>query len=180
MKNWPIRLFAVAAIVLVLWLYVREFRVFDNTIGIKNLALSSIGLAIAAAVLGLVSQRKRLVLLEDKLPIILSLLIFPALFAPLVGSLINRLGASDPGERSFVFQKETPFRMSRFGFLAMLQKEAPTGYHLFVADGGKNYRFTYQKQAYFPLTKPGEVVLLPVKTGLLGFCSLAVKHQFLL
>ena len=175
MKKKQIRLLLVPAIILLFWLYVREFHVFDNTIGIKQLALSSIAVALVGSAVFLFFWRKKIAVLEDKLPIIFAALIFPALFAPLFGSLINRLGASEPSERSFIFQKETPFRMSRFGFLAMLQQESPSGYHLFVEENGKNYRFTYQKQAYFPLTKPGEIVLLPVETGLLGFPIVSLK-----
>lgn len=175
MKNWQIRVIAVASIVCLLWLYVREFPVYDNTIGVAQLVLTSMAIIILFSMILLIFMRKRIVLMEDKWPLVFAALIFPALFAPLFGSLINRLGASEPAERSFIFQKEEPYKMSRFGFLAMLQKESPTGYHLFVSEGDKKFRFRYQKQAYFPLTKPGEVVLLPVKTGLLGFPIVDLK-----
>ncbi len=170
MKNWLLAsALGVAALVGLVWLYVREFPVFENTVGIGRLAVGSIAVTVAAAVLLLFFNRKKLAEHGDKMPVIMAALILPALFAPLFGSLLNRAGAGDPAERSFVFQKEEAFHMSRFGLLAGMQKESPSGWHLFVRDGAKAYRFRYEKQAYFPLTKPGEQVLLPVKIGLLGF-----------
>ncbi len=166
---------AVLFLIALLGLYVREFPVFDNIIGVARLVFTAMAITVGCALFLLFLNRKRIAAMEDKLPLIFAVVIFPAIFAPLFGSLANRLGASEADERSFIFQKEEQFRMSRFGFLKSLQKEPPTGYHLFVRDGEKKYRFRYKKQAYFPLTKPGEVVLLPVKTGLFGFPIVDLK-----
>jgi hypothetical protein len=97
------------------------------------------------------------------------------IFAPFFGSFFNRIGAKKSEEKPFYFQKEVAFRMSRFGFLSTLQQESPTGFHLFVADESKNYRFRYEKQAYFPLTERGQKILLPVKIGFFGFPIIDLK-----
>lgn len=156
-------------------LYVREFPVFDNTIGIKTLVFGSMAVGLFLSIILLILLKKKLSPLENHLPEIISIAVVFVLFAPLFGNLLNRLGASEKAERSFFFEKETAFKMSRFGWLASLQSEPPAGYHLFVNDGKKRFRFRYQKQPYFPITKPGEVILLPVKTGLFGFPIIDLK-----
>jgi hypothetical protein len=44
-----------------------------------------------------------------------------------------------------------------------------------VLKDGRLYAFHYKAQAYFPLTKPGETVLLPLRNGLLGFPVLQLQ-----
>lgn len=156
-------------------LYVREFPVFDNTIGVRTLVFGSLAVGLVLSIVLFILLKKRLSPLENHLPETVSIFVICLVFAPLFGSLFNRLGASEKAERSFFFEKETAFRISRFGCLAGLQNESPAGWHLFVNDGRKRFRFRYQKQPYFPITKPGELVLLPVKTGLFGFPIVDLK-----
>jgi hypothetical protein len=158
-----------------IWQYVAEFPTFENTIGIGHLVARSL---IFAAFLGgicLFFLKNRLKPAENHLPEIVGLLLVPMIFAPYFGSFFNRIGASQPTEQPFIFQKETPFLISRFGFLRSLQHESAAGYHLFVENSDKKYRFRYEKQAYFPLTKAGETVLLPVKIGLFGYPIVDLK-----
>ena len=158
-------------------LYVREFPVFDNTIGIKILIFGSLAVGLILSIALLILLRKRLVPLDNHLPEIFSIVFAFLIFSPLFGSLFNRLGASESVERSFIFEQEKPFKMGGFGWTTFIQNR-PTamGWQLFVNDGErKRYRFRYEKQAYFPLTKSGEVILLPLKTGLFGFPIIDLK-----
>jgi len=164
-----IRLLALAAVLLffsLVWLYTREFRVFTNTIGARVLVPGAmlVGALVAAAVL--YALRKRLTPWENHLPETLTIAVFTVLFAPLFVSLLNRAG----GEREyqkFVFVSEMPYLSSGYGLLKD-EKIKPSGYRLTVQEGERVYRFQYKKQEYFPLTKPGDVVELPVRKGVLG------------
>ncbi|MCC7467247.1 MAG: hypothetical protein IT261_13295 [Saprospiraceae bacterium] len=163
------RLFAallVLVIGLLVWLYVREFRFLSNTIGVKWLVIGSmLAMALLTGFL-LWKNRERFSPLERHLPEILLISVFSLLFAPLFGSLINR-GLGSPRPRSFEFVAETAFYASGYGILKG-EKLKPTGWKLQVKDAGKTIRFQYKKQAYFPLSKPGDVIMLPIQIGLFG------------
>ena len=60
-----------------------------------------------------------------------------------------------------------PYFASGYGVLKD-EKIQPTGYYLLVRQNGQMHRFKYKKQAYYPLTKPGEVIMLPVQRGIFG------------
>jgi hypothetical protein len=51
----------------------------------------------------------------------------------------------------------------------------PSGWNLLVKDSGKLLRLKYKKQAYFPLSKPGDVILLPITKGLFGIEVVELK-----
>lgn len=164
-----IRLLAFAAVLLffaLIWLYTREFKVLTNTIGAGRFVLSAMlaGAVVAASVL--YALRKRLTPWESHLPETFTISVFLVLFAPLFASLLNRAG----GEREhqeFVFVSEMPYLSSGYGLLKG-EKIKPSGYRLTVQEGTEVYRFQYKKQEYFPLTKPGEAIELPVRKGLFG------------
>ncbi|HRI59140.1 MAG TPA: hypothetical protein PK228_05445, partial [Saprospiraceae bacterium] len=71
------------------------------------------------------------------------------------------------GNQSFEFVSETPYLASNYGVLKG-EKLQPTGYYLMVKENGREIRFKYKLQSYYPLTKPGEKILLPVRKGLFG------------
>lgn len=155
------------------WLYTREFRIFSNTIEIGKLALGSIIAGLLLAVGVLYRFRERLTPWERHLPeVFFCLLMFP-LFAPLFGSLLNRaVGKTE--YQPFEFIAETPFYASNYGVLKGEEVEQ-TGWFLTVRENGASHRFKYKTQAYYPLTKPGDTILLPVQKGLFGFRVVLLK-----
>lgn len=151
---------------MLLWLYVREFRYLSNTIGVKWLVIGSM-LAMSLLITTILWKfRERFSPLERHLPEVLLIFVFCLLFAPLFGSLLNR-GLGSPRPRSFEFVAETAYFASGYGILKG-EKLKPTGWKLQVNDSGKILRFQYKKQAYFPLSKPGDVIMLPIQKGLFG------------
>ncbi|MFM8490221.1 MAG: hypothetical protein ACKOCH_28085, partial [Bacteroidota bacterium] len=66
------------------------------------------------------------------------------------------------------------FLASPYGVLKG-EKPKPTGYRLKVRYQGRELSFRYKSQAYFPLTKPGEEILVPVRKGVLGFYVVLLK-----
>jgi hypothetical protein len=148
--------------------YVREFRVLNNTIGAKGLVLGSILIVLALSLLALWRWRNRFTPVVNHLPEILFIALIPTLFAPLFGSWANRLG-TDRAFESFHFVSETPYIASGYGVIQG-EKLQPTGYYLRVKDikNGEMQRFRYRKQAYYPMTKVGDTILLPVRKGWLG------------
>lgn len=155
------------------WLYAREFTVFSNTIAAKSLVLGAMltGALAAAGMLWL--WRDRFKPWERHVPEVLFILFFSVLFAPLAGSLLNR-ALGNTTNQSFEFISETPYLASNYGVLKG-EKLQPTGYHLTVKEYGKVLRFKYSSQSYYPLTKPGETILLPVRNGLFGFRVVLLK-----
>lgn len=159
-------LLAVLVFSLLIWLYVREFAVLSNTLEVKGLVIGSmlVGGLISA---GLIWRwRNRFTPWERHFPEVVLMLVFSVLFAPLFGSLLNRsLGESTT--QSFDFVAETAYFASGYGILKE-EKLTPTGWRLTVREGKTERRLKYKKQAYFPLTKPGDKILLPIRRGVFG------------
>ncbi|MCB0531923.1 MAG: hypothetical protein H6574_02410 [Lewinellaceae bacterium] len=163
----------VIAFGVLIWLYTREFAVFTNTIGAGNLVLGAMVAGILLAAVALYAFRQRLQPWDRHVPEIATALVFTTLFAPLFASLINRAGG--PVEhQSFEFVSEIPYLSSNYGLLKG-EKIKPSGIRLQVKEAGKLYRFQYKMQPYFPITEPGERILLPMRKGLLGFRVLQLK-----
>ncbi|MBL7807837.1 MAG: hypothetical protein JNN28_08495 [Saprospiraceae bacterium] len=158
---------------LLVWLYVREFQYLSNTIAVKSLVTGSVSVAAIVIGAGLWKWRDRFLPLDRHLPEVLLIVTFSLLFAPLFGSLINR-GFGNNTHRSFEFVAETAFFASGYGILKG-EKIKPTGWKLQVRDAGKTLQFKYKKQAFFPLSQPGDVILLPINKGLFGFEVVALK-----
>ncbi len=150
-----------------IWLYVREFPVLYNTIGVRRLIGVSLAVGALAAIGVLFSLRRRLTPWENHLPEVFTVLVFSILFMPLFGSLLNRAGG-DSKHQSFDFLAETPYLASNYGLLKG-EKIRPTGYYLDVRESGRLLRFKYTTQSYFPNTQPGDPILLPIRKGWLGF-----------
>lgn len=164
---------AVLALFVLGGLYVREFAFLYNSIGVKGLVAGSLLVALAAAVAGLWLGRERFTPWKRHVPEILLILFCSVLFAPLFGSLLNR-AFSLKEYHSFEFVSEAPYFSSGYGLLKG-EKIEPSGYHLTVREKGQLHRFKYKGQAYYPLTKPGERILLPVRRGIFGVRVILLK-----
>ena len=158
---------------ILVWLYVREFRVLSNTIGVGLLVASSMTTTAALAGWGIWKNRNRFTPWDRHFPEVLLIVVFSLLFAPLFGSLLNR-GLGKEHHRSFEFVSETAYYASGYGILKG-EKVKPSGWNLLVKDSGKLLRLKYKKQAYFPLSKPGDVILLPITKGLFGIEVVELK-----
>ena len=157
---------AVLGLFLLGGLYVREYTFLFNSIGVKGLVAGSIIIALAAAGTGLWIKRDRFTPWKRHVPEILLVLFFSVVYAPLFGSLLNR-AFSLKEYQSFEFVSEVPYFASGYGMLKG-EKLEPTGYYLTVKERGQLHRFKYKSQAYYPVTKPGERVLLPIRRGIFG------------
>lgn len=149
------------------YLYTREFAVLSNTIGVLRLVIGSMVVMLLLGAGLLWRFRHRLMPWSRHITEIALLLTFSGLFAPLFGSLLNR-GLGSTELQSFRFIAETPYIASGYGFMKNTSLQ-PTGYFLEVSDrSGQRLRLRYKKQAYYPITRPGEAILLPVRRGLFG------------
>ncbi|HLP95751.1 MAG TPA: hypothetical protein VK168_17025 [Saprospiraceae bacterium] len=172
----PQRLLAAVLVILfgcIVFLYVREFRYLSSTIGVKWLVAGSMLVVAVLTSAGLWRWRDRFTPLDRHLPEVLLISVFSVLFAPLWGSLINRALGKET-HRSFIFESETAYYASGYGILKG-EKLKPTGWKLRVNDGGVSRLFTYKSQSYYPLSKPGDVILLPITKGLFGFEVIELK-----
>jgi hypothetical protein len=168
--SWKFKLIAIAAVLAVLGvirLYMLEFPVFTNTIHAQMLVSLSIlvGLLISGNLFYVF--RARFMPLELHLPEFFSTLIFTLFLSPLLGSLLNR-GLGHTEHHSFEFLTEKPYASSTYGMM-LHHRIHQTGFLLEVRDQGELWQFRYRKQAYYPLTKPGDPILLPMRVGLFGF-----------
>lgn len=168
--SWKFRFIAIAAVLGVLGvirLYTLEFGVFSNTIHAQMLVGLSIliGLVISGGLF--YAFRARFLPLELHLPEFFSVLIFTIFLSPLLGSLLNR-GLGHTEYHSFEFLTEKPYTSSTYGMM-LHQRIQQQGYLLEVRDQGALRQFRYKSQAYYPLTKPGDPILLPMRVGIFGF-----------
>jgi hypothetical protein len=148
-------------------LYVREFPLLSNTFQVKRLIAGAMLLGTTGGAGFLYAKRARFTPLRRHLPELASILTVVVLFSPLLFSLLNR-GLGKTEDQAFEFVSETPYLASSYGILKG-DKIKPTGYYLVVRENGRTHRLQYKKQAYYPITRPGEQILLPVRKGLLGF-----------
>lgn len=164
----------VAGLFSLVFLYVREFPFLGNTLKIRGLLFVSV--VVATAVCGVIFWifRQRLLPISKHRPELVFFFFPMIFFAPLAGSRFNRLSETVENQE-FKFVSEVPYLASAGGFLKG-EKLEPTGFRLTVRlDDGSLKIFKYRQQAYFPLTRPEELILLPMRQGLLGFEVLALK-----
>lgn len=159
-------LIAVVLFSVLMWLYVREFTVLSKTLELKSLVIGSMLVGVGIAGLLLWRWRERFRPLNVHFPGVVLILVFSIVFAPFFGSLLNRTLGSRKMQ-SFEFVSETAYYASGYGILKG-EKLKPTGWKLTVREGRQLRRLKYKSQAYYPNTKPGEPVLLPVCEGLFG------------
>lgn len=154
-------------------LYVREFPVLSNTIDGRWLVIGSmlVGLLVSVGLIWRV--RTRFIPWERHRPDVMFIVVVSIFFAPMLGSWLNR-GLGTTEFQSFVFVSETPFFASGYGLLQG-EKITPSGYHLRVRENGKSHRFKYKSQSYYPITKPGEVIMLPIRKGIFGARVMLLK-----
>ncbi len=156
-----------------IWVYVKEFPVLSNTMDVKTLLAGALITGLLIAVLIIALSFKKLAPLGRHIPELLFIGSVSLIFSPLFASLINRYPGTDELQ-SFEFVSETPFIASQYGVLKG-EKPKPTGYRLKVRYEGREVTFKYKSQAYFPLTKPGEKILVPVRKGAFGFSVVMLK-----
>ena len=170
------RLFSILLTLLffaLIWVYVREFPILTNTIGVKWLLAGALLAGLLVAVLIVILSFSKLKPLGRHIPELLFIGSVSIIFSPLFASIINR--SMGPDElKSFEFVSETPFVASQYGLLEG-EKPKPTGYRLKVKYEGREISFRYKSQAYFPLTKPGEEIMLPLHKGCFGFYTVMLK-----
>ena len=156
-----------------IWFYMREFPLLSNTIGAAWLAIGSMlaGFILTAAVIW--RFRRRFMPWERHRPDVAFILATSMFFAPLPGSWLNR-GLGETTFQTFKFVAETPFVSSGYGILKD-EKIKPTGYHLIVEENGKIRKFKYKSQSYYPVTKRGEDIMLPIRKGFFGARIMLLK-----
>ncbi len=156
-----------------IWLYTLEFPIISNTINGGRLAVGSmvVGLMVSSALLW--RFRERFTPWERHRPDVAFIVVSSMFFSPLLGSWINR-GLGETELQSFDFVAETPFVASGYGILQG-EKLKPSGYHLHVIDNGTKRRFKYKSQQYYPLTKPREKIMLPIRKGIFGARVMLLK-----
>jgi hypothetical protein len=170
------RLFSVLLTLLffaLILVYVKEFPFFSNTIEVKWLLIGALIAGLLIAVLIVALSFKKLAPLGRHIPELLFIGSVSLIFSPLFASLLNRYPGTDELQ-SFEFVSETPFIASRYGILKD-EKLKPTGYRLKVRYKGRELSFRYKTQAYFPVTRPGEEILVPVRRGIFGFSVVMLK-----
>jgi hypothetical protein len=164
---------SVAGLFGLIWLYTREFHILSNTIGAKRLIFGSMTIAFVLLAVCIGWLRKRFMPWGNHLTELLFIGIFGVLFAPLFGSLLNR-GLGSSSTQSFDFVRETPYAAMGYGILKD-EKITPTGWFLTVREAGMIHRFRYKTQAYYPISRPGDIILLPIRKGLFGFRVMELK-----
>ena len=171
--NRPLAIAAALLLSILMWLYMREFSVFSKTLEIKRLVLISLlgGTLLAVGIVWL--WRSRFMPWEEHFPTAVMILIFSLVFSPLFGSLLNR-GLGHEETQSFGFIAETAYYSTGYGVLKG-EKLKPTGWKLLLLEGNQEWRLSYKGPACFPLTKPGEQIILPVKQGFLGVRVVSLK-----
>lgn len=148
-------------------LYVLEFDWFNRTITLKPLIIGSL---VVGALAGLGTGYRFRALGEDlvgRIQIYIFFTVLCTLFAPLFGSLSNRLLSPFPArEEAVEFIKEEAFYADRFGLIES-EKPPPTGYHLFFFYRGELHRII-NDHPHFSDRERGDTILLPVRKGLWG------------
>lgn len=151
----------------VIVLYVREFYYFSRTMRIGWLIG---GAVIIGAGVGLWYSGKFLnkkMEFDERLPIRIFFLAAGAIFFPMFASILNRMTPTRPYYIAVELVEEKPFIADRGGILED-QPLQPSGYYLFFYYDNQLIRITNKKQWYAGKSR-GDTVMIPAKTGLLGF-----------
>jgi hypothetical protein len=164
-ENWP-AIVGVLVFVALIALYVLELRYFFNSVEISRLLFAS-ELGMAALLGGLFWRfRDRWTPIQRHLPGLALIAITALIFAPLLGSWLNRLPARSEYQ-TFQFVAERAWFKSGYGLLKD-ESIQPNEYHLWVMEDANMRQFKYKQQPYFPMTQPGQDIQLPMRKGLLG------------
>ena len=155
-------------LILLIVLYVFEFKHFDRTLSVKGLVISSI---VVGLLLGLfLGYRFRHLAkdLTERVQIYVFFAVICMIFMPLLGNLSNRLLSFRPATATEVeFIQETPYLSDRLGVIEG-QEVKPTGYYLFFYHKQQLHR-TKNKAPQFPNKQRGDLIQLNIKKGLWGW-----------
>ncbi|MEL7020606.1 MAG: hypothetical protein AAGK47_03285 [Bacteroidota bacterium] len=164
---------AVFLLVLIV-LYVLEFPHFSNTFDMKSLVLWSL---LLGAIVGMgigYGFRKEAADLTERVQLYLFLMVLTMIYAPLVGSLTNRLLSFDTASAEAVeFVETVPFYADRFGILKGEQIR-PNAYHTFFYRQG---RLSYVRSStpLFPDAKMGATVEIKTRQGFWGYDCVVIN-----
>lgn len=155
-------------------IYTFEFHWIENTFESGKLVVRSIIAGVVIGILLGIVLRKQADDLVSRLRLWSACLILPAIFAPLAGSLSNRLLTPHAESPVYVeFWEEKPYAQERFGFIKG-EKIEPEGFYIFLVREGEMKRFKSETRR-FPGAQRGQQVEIPVKKGLWGFDVLMWK-----
>jgi len=157
---------SVALVVMAVKGYIYEVNIWQNTLHPLYLVISATLLCLLLGGFLVWKLRPRLTPVHKHLPELFALLFLLVVLCPLFVSLLNRSLGTETYQ-SFEFIAEKPHIFTQVG-RAIRGKPVKEGFELTVRDGRQIRTFRYKKQAYFPLTKPGEPIMVPITRGLLG------------
>lgn len=148
-------------------LYILEFDHFNRTFEPgRMLGASAIVGALLGALLAYRLSRGAKEMIE-RVQIYVFCIALCAIFAPLLGSLSNRLLSFQPArEEPFIFFQQKPFAEKPFGVLQGEEVKAD-GYYLFFFREGKLERIKV-KEPLSGSPRQGDTIYLPVRRGLWG------------
>lgn len=152
---------------LFIWLYVKEFDHFNQTIQAKRLVVPALLIGGGSGLLlGLYLQRSY----QDeivRLRIVMACLFALLILFPLLTSLSNRLLSwHEVRYQEVEFVQERAYFSSRFGAIKG-DSQMPTGFYLFFYYEGKLRRVSME-QSHFETVEDGDRILIPIKKGLWG------------
>ena len=157
------------AVVGLMSLYALELRWLENTIRAGRLVGWSMGLGAALGAWVAYRLQHRFSEGVERMRLWAASLLFFGLFAPLFGSLSNRLlSFSTVQEVEVTFFEAKGFYSDRFGIIVG-EKPEVVRYHLFVLYDDRLERLETRKPQKLEGLERGEPLLLPLKKGLWGY-----------
>ncbi len=151
--------------------YANELVQFSNTFESEKMVGYSLALgALLGGALGF-WWSKSVEEVEDKIQIYAACIICLALFMPLAASLTNRIFAQPIENKYFKFVQRIPYSANRFGITKQLAQSVvqADGYFLYAEYKNNKVERLKVKHPMFEEITRGDMILLPVRTGLLGF-----------
>jgi hypothetical protein len=148
--------------------YAFEFQWIENTFDAAELIWKSIVAGVLAGLSLGWYLRKKAGDLVGQIRLWSACLLLAAFFAPLLGSLTNRLFSPYPVQmQPYELWEEKPYAAELYGFLEG-EKIEPDGYYIFIVTNGTIKRFDSKIQRFKDMQR-GQIVELPIKKGLWGF-----------
>ena len=170
MKYKILALFGALILFLLVWLYISEYKYFDNTLHIKSLLLiaAAIGGAVGILIGLLIPQKDK----KDHIGLLQTILFcfFTGVIClPIIAAKANRYFANETlSYREFVFIKQIPVISKPFG--AIKTEKINISYYLVYlkADNDEIVRLKSTKEWTMSNNNP-KPFLLPIKRGLFGY-----------
>lgn len=154
--------------ILLIVLYVFEFKYFNLSLGIKPLILASLLFGLLLGLFMGYRFRKSAGDLTERVQIYVFFVFIFMIFMPLFASLSNRLlsfRAVQMEEVEFVDQSAN--YSSRMGLIKG-ETVKPTGYHSFFYRNNHLYRVKTKQALFSPEQERGDRVAIPIRKGLWG------------